>query len=160
MDKRTFWASKSPLPEFHAITFSHPAFDAPIRLVANKFESVTLGGNVYQPAPMSVKPPDQKGDAQAKLTLAFPRQVVGREFKRKLAMIQGSATLEPISVAYDLYLGDTASPEVSWPLYIADSNGVVFTPDAVQVSATDSNPMRLNVSVIYDPAVFTGLEIL
>jgi hypothetical protein len=160
MDRRTFWSSKSPLPEYQAITFSHPSFESPIRLVADKFESVTLAGNVHQPAPMTVKPPDQRGDSQPKLVLSFPRAVVGRDFKRAIAGIQGADVVEPITVTYDLYLGDTAAPEVSWTLYISDVGGIVFSPDAVQVTATESNPMRLNVSEIYDPAVFTGLELI
>lgn len=160
MDRRTFWSSKSPLPEYQAITFSHPSFDGPIRLVADKFEPVTLGGQVHQPVPMTVKPPDQRGDSQPKLVLAFPRAVVGREFKQAIARIQGAAVVEPIVVTYHMYLGDTDTPEVSWELYISDVGGIVFSPEAVQVTATESNPMRLNVSEIYDPAVFTGLELI
>jgi len=102
VDRRTFWASKSPLPEYQAITFSHPSFEGPIRLVADKFEAVTLGGNVHQPVPMSVKPPDQRGDSQPKLVLTFPRAVVGRDFKQAIARIQGAAVVDPIVVTYHL----------------------------------------------------------
>lgn len=160
MDRRTFWSSKSPLPEYQAITFSHPSFDGPIRLVADKFEPVTLGGEVHQPVPMTVKPPSQKGDAHPKLVLSFPRAVVGRDFKRAIARIQADAMMEPIVVTYRLYLGDTVTPEVTWTLYISDAGGIVFSPEAVQVNATESNPMRLNVAEVYDPSVFTGLELI
>lgn len=160
MDRRTFWSSKSPLPEYQAITFEHSSFEAPIRLVADKFEAVTLGGEVHQPVPMSIKPPDQRGDTKPKLVLSFPRAVVGRDFKRAIARIQGAAVVEPIMVAYSLYLGETVTPEVSWTLYISDVGGIVFSPEVVQVTATESNPMRLNVAEIYDPAVFTGLELI
>lgn len=160
MDRRTFWASKSPLPEYQAITFSHPSFEGPIRLVADKFEAVTLGGQVHQPVPMTVKPPDQRGDSQPKLVLTFPRAEVGRDFKQAIGRIEGTAVVEPIVVTYHLYLGDTAAPEVTWELYISDVGGIVFTPDAVQVTATESNPMRLSVAEIYDPSVFTGLELI
>lgn len=160
MDRRTFWASKSPLPEYQSIMFSHTSFEALIRLVADKFEPVTLGGEVHQPVPMSVKPPDQRGGTQPKLVLSFPRAVVGRDFKLAIARIQGAAVVEPIVVTYRLFLGDTTTPEVTWELYIADVGGIVFSPDVVQVTATESNPMRLNVSEIYDPAVFTGLELI
>ena len=160
MDKAQFWATKSPLAEYHAITFTHPAFDAPFRLVANQFASVTLGGQVHQPAPMSIKAPDQKYDTQARLTMSFPRQVVGREFKRQLRLIQASGSREPIAVTYAIYLGDTAAPEMTWSLYAAEAGGVQFSTDAVQVVATDDNPMRRQVGVIYDPATFTGLELI
>lgn len=158
MDKRTFWSSKSPLAEFHAITFDHPSFGGPIRLVANQFEEVTLGGNVHTPAPMTVQPPEQKGDSRPRMQIVFPRAVVGEEFKRKLALVTGSR--EPIAVSYAIFLGDTDAPQVSWDLYVADQSGVTFSNSSVQVTATDDNPMRRAVGVIYDPAVFTGLELI
>ena len=160
MDKSTFWATKSPLAEYHAITFAHPSFSAPFRLVANQFAPVTLGGQVYTPAPMSIKAPDQKSDTQARLTMSFPRQVVGREFKRQLRLIQASGSREPIAVMYAIYMGDTTAPEMTWSLYAAEAGGVQFSTDAVQVVATDNNPMRRQVGVIYDPATFTGLELI
>lgn len=160
MDKREFWASKSPLPEFHTITFAHPEFSAPIRLVANQFAPVTLGGLEHTPAPMSIKPPDQNSTAQPRLSISFPRQVVGREFKRQLGLVRASSRLDPISVRYAVYLGDTSAPKLTWDLYVADSNGVQFGAEAVQVIATDDNPMRRAVAPIYDPNVFTGLELI
>ena len=160
MDKATFWATKSPLAEYHAITFLHPSFEAPFRLVANQFTPVTLGGQVHRPAPMSIKAPDQKSDTQARLTMSFPRQVVGREFKRQLRLIHASGSREPIAVTYAIYMGDTAAPEMTWSLYAAEAGGVQFSTDAVQVTATDNNPMRRQVGVIYDPATFTGLELI
>lgn len=158
--KEVFWATKSPLPEWHAVTFDHPAFDAPFRLVANQFAEVTLGGHVHTPAPMTITPPDQKSDAQPKLTMVFPRQVVGRAFKQQLRLIEQSGSRAPISVNYDLYLGTTDAPKLSWRLYAAEQNGVQFSMDGVQVTATDDNPMRRQVGVVYDPTVFSGLEIL
>lgn len=160
MTKEEFWATKSPLAEYHAITFSHPSFEAPFRLVANQFAPVTLGGFMHTPAPMSIKAPDQKSDTQARLTMSFPRQVVGREFKRQLRLIQASGSREPIAVTYAIYLGDTTTPEMTWQLYAAEAGGVQFSTDAVQVVATDDNPMRRQVGVIYDPAIFTGLELI
>ena len=160
MDKAVFWSTKSPLPEFHAITFSHPAMAVPFRLVANQFAAVTLAGHVHTPAPMTIKPPDQSSDAQPRMTLAFPRQVVGREFKRQLAIIVASGSREPITVTYAIYLGDTDAPQLSWDLYVSESSGITFSAESVQVVATDSNPMRRAVAPIYDPAVFTGLELI
>lgn len=160
MDKRTFWSSKSPLPEFHTITFEHPVFSSPIRLVANQFAEVTLGGYVHTPAAMAIKPPEQRSDTPPRLTLSFPRQVVGREFKRQLRMIYASNSREPISVTYAIYLGVTDVPQVTWGLFVAEQGGVQLTPDAVQVTASDDNPLRRNVALIYDPNVFTGLAVV
>lgn len=158
MTKEEFWACKSPLPEYHTITFEHPAFDGPIRLVANQFAAVTLGGFAHTPAPMTIKPPDQTGNGQARLTMTFPRQVVGREFKRQLKLTAGSR--DPITVLYAVYLEDLTTPALTWNLYVSDAGGVAFSSDGVQVTATDDNPMRRSAAEIYDPSVFTGLEII
>lgn len=158
MDKAVFWTTKSPLAEYHAITFEHPAFEAPIRLVANQFAPVTLAGEVHTPAPMSIKPPDSKGDSQPRMTIAFPRQVVGREFKRQLRLVTASGSREPITVTYALYLGVTDAPQQSIGLYVSDAAGVTFSADSVQVTATEDNPMRRTAGVIYEPGTFTGLE--
>lgn len=160
MDKRTFWSTKSPDPEFHAVTFAHPSFSAPFRLVANQFEEVTLGGFVHTPAPMTIRPPEQSGSAQPRLTLSFPRQVVGREFKRQLRLLDISGSRDPISVTYAVYLGDTDAPEITWALYVSDQSGIQFNADVVQVTASDDNPMRRFAAPIYDPSVFTGLELI
>lgn len=160
MDKRTFWATKSPLPEFHAVTFAHPEFDGSVYLVANQFEPVALAGIVHTPAAMTIRPPEQKGDVQPRLTLSFPRQVVGREFKRKIKLLIASGSREPITVTYAVYCGDTSAPELTWRLYVAEQGGVQFNAETVQVTATDDNPMRRGVAIIYDPAVFTGLSII
>jgi hypothetical protein len=159
MDKAVFWSTKSPLPEYHAVVFAHPAFGQ-FRLVANQFAEVTLGGLVHTPAPMTIRPPDQTSDAQPRMTMSFPRQVVGRDFKRQLKLVTASGSREPIVVTHSIYLGSTDAPQVTWRLYVSDAGGVAFNSDTVQVTATDDNPMRRAVAPIYDPAVFTGLELI
>ncbi len=159
MDKATFWATKSPQAEYEAVTYSHPAFTEPFRLVANQFAPVTLDGYVYTPVPMSNKPPTQSaGGTTTKLTNTFPRQVVGRQFKQALAQIVEAGDRTPITVTYSLYLGVTSSPQVTWTLYASDAGGVAFSRDAVQVTATLDNPMRRAVAPVYLPEVFTGLQ--
>jgi hypothetical protein len=160
MDKREFWATKSPSAQFETITFEHPEFAAPIRLVANEFSDVILGGNTHTPAGMHIKRPDQRADMQPKLTITFPRQYVGRQFKAQLKLIAAAGSSAPIEITYALWLGETDAPKITWNLYAADQGGVNFSADAVQVVATLDNPMRRAVAPIYDPAVFTGLESL
>lgn len=159
MDRREFWSTKNPGPQYEAVTFANSAFDAPIRLVSNVFAPVTLGGHVHQPAPMTIKPPD-KASTTAKLTLAFPRNVVGREFKRQLALLRAAGSREPIAVQYAVYLDDLSSPAVSWQLYVAEDGGIAFNGEAVQVSATVDNPARRSGAIVYEPQVFTGLELV
>ena len=159
MDKTEFWATKNPGPQYEAVTFTNPAFAAPIRLVSNVFAPVTLGGHVHQPAPMTIKPPD-KSSTTAKLTLAFPRNVVGREFKRQLALLRAAGSREPIAAQYAVYFDDLAAPKVTWQLFVAEDGGIAFSADAVQVTATVDNPARRSGAIIYEPGVFTGLELI
>lgn len=153
-----FWATKRRKARFDTVTFEHPEFDAPFRLVANVFAEVTLGGDVYTPAPMEIGPPAQNGDAQPRLSITFPRAVVGRQFKQQLRMIEAAGSRDPIEVTYAIWLEDTGAPKITWPLYAADKGGIRFSADAVQVSATLDNPMTRSAAPIYDPAVFTGLQ--
>ena len=160
MDKDEFWATKSPLPEYHAVTFTHPEFDAPIRLVANVFEPVTLSSNVHTPAAMQIKPPETSTDANPKLTLSFPRQVVGRQFKQQLALIVAAGSRDPIEVLYEVYTGDVSAPTVTWELYAAEAGGVAFNGDTDQVTASRDNPMTRAIAPVYLPETCTGLAAL
>ena len=162
MDARSFWTQKPALPEYHTVTFGHPALSESFRLVANQFAPVTLAGQEYAPAPMTVTPPEStSGDAQPRLNLVFPRQVVGRQFKQQLRLIQASAVREPIAVLYAVWLGDNlTAPRMTWELFADEAGGIAFAADRVQVRAGDSNPMRRRVAQIYDPGVFTGLDLL
>lgn len=158
MTPQEFWASKSKRAEYLAIVFDHPEFDNPIRLVANQYAPVTLGGYEHTPAPMEIKPPDQGNDPVQKLTVSFPRAVVGRQFKEQLRAITAGGRMSPVTVSYRHYIADDMdTPAMSHDLYLAKDGGVTFTSDAVQVSATSVNSMRQNASVIYDPTVWTGL---
>lgn len=160
MDRAEFWSTKSVLPVWHAVEFNHPEMVEPFRLVANQFAPVTLSGEVHTPVPMSIQPPEQSGSAPPKLTITFPRAVVGREFKRQLRLIAASGSREPITVTHSIYFGDVSAPEVTWTLYVGEQNGVSFGREAVQVAASDDNPMRRGVAIIYDPSVFTGLALV
>lgn len=154
-----FWSSKRRKARYDTIAFAHPEFDATFRLVANVFAAVTLGGNVYTPAPMDIGPPSQNGDAQPRLTITFPRAVVGRQFKQQLRLIDAAGSRDPIEVTYAIWLEDTDAPKVSWLLYAADKGGIRFNAEAVQVSASLDNPMTRFGQPIYDPGVFTGLQV-
>lgn len=159
MDKAEFWSKKpATLAEYEAVTFDHPEFSAPFRLVANVFAEVTLSGNVHTPAGMQIKRPELRTDGQPRLVLGFPRQYVGALFKAQLRLLAAASSTDPIEVLYAIYTGDTSAPAVTWQMYVADAGGIVFTRDAVQVTATLDNPMRRRAALIYTPQVFTGLQ--
>lgn len=152
-----FWAQKRRAARFDTITFEQPEFATPFRLVANVFAEVSLGGNVYTPAPIQIGPPAQNGEAQPKLSLTFPRATVGRQFKQQLKLIEAAGSREPIAVTYAIWLEDTAAPKVSWPLFVSENGGIRFNREAVQVQASLDNPMLRFGQPIYLPETFTGL---
>ena len=94
------------------------------------------------------------------LLLLWGIRIIGRQFKQQLALIVASGSRAPIRVTYSVYLGTTDAPQVTWSLYVSDAAGVQFGAEAVQVTATDDNPMRRAAGLIYDPATFTGLELI
>jgi hypothetical protein len=160
MDKREFWTTKNPGAQYETVAFSHPSFSTTFRLVSNVFATVTLGGNVYTPAPMQIKWPNRDADANPKLQLSFPRPVVGRQFKQQLKLVQDAGSLTPITVVVGLWLAEVDTPKVTWTLYAADRGGVNFGRETVQVVATLDNPLRRDVASIYSPETFTGLAVL
>ena len=167
MDRATYWSTQSPGPIYESVSFEHPALGVPIRIVANVFETITLGGSPHIPAAMQIKPPDAAAGARPRLTLGFPRaaaddagRVIGREFKRALRAIQASGSRAPIAVRYAVYLADVAAPQTTWTLYVSDEGGITFSGDVVQVVCTLNNPMTMQVAPMYQPDVFTGLQIL
>ena len=158
--ERQFWARKPVEAKFETVAFTHPAFDAPVRLVANEWSPVTLGGHVYTPVAMDIRPPQNAPGQQPKLTLSFARQQVGREFKAQLRKVRAAASREPVRVEYACWLADTDAPKRTWSLFVDDRGGVGFDAQAVQVSATVDRLRRVSRAPIYDPGVFTGLAVL
>lgn len=154
MSKETFWTQKPTTPEYWTITFYHAEFGY-IRLVANQYADVTLGGNVYTACGMQIQPPDQSRDPDPVLTVSFSRIAVGRQFKQALSQITIGGRLMPISVNFSRWAeGLTVE---SFDLYVADDSGVSFNNDGVQVKAVDDNSLRYDVSRIYNIEEYTGL---
>ena len=117
MDRKEFYATKNPGAVYETVAFDHPEFAAPFLLVANKFAAVTLGGDSYTPAPMTIKAPSSKGGERPRLTLAFPRQVVGRQFKQQLALIAAAGSvLSAVTSSFAIVLIGRAMQGASVPV--------------------------------------------
>ena len=153
-----FWSSKRRKARFDTVTFNHTEFAAPERLVFNVFAEVTLGGDVYMPVPGDIGEPQRNADGQPRLTITFPRAVVGRQFKQALRLVQAASSVDPITCVHAIWLEDMDVPKFTWPMFVNDKAGVRFDRDRVQVVATLDNPMTRAVAPIYDPGVFTGLR--
>jgi hypothetical protein len=159
MTKQVFWSTKSRLAEYDTVEFDHDDFAAPIRLVANQFEDVTLGGNLHTACRMDVTPPEQSTDPTATMTISFPRIVVGRQFKTALRQITDAGRMSAIAVTYRHWIGtDLTTPVIEHQLWVSSEAGVVFNSDIVSVKATELNPMRSDVSIMYNPDIWTGLQ--
>lgn len=158
--EREYWARKPVEPRLQTVTFTHSSFDGPVRLVANEWQPVLLGGNTFTPVAMDIRPPQSGPGQQPKLTLSFARQQVGREFKAQLRKIREDASREPVQVDFAAWLVDTDAPKRTWRLYADDRGGVSFDAQAVQVSATVDRLRRVSRAPVYDPNVFTGLALL
>jgi hypothetical protein len=161
MSQREFWTTKNPAPEYEALTFTHDDFTQPFRIVANKFEDVTLGGYLHQAVRMDITLPEVGNNKGGAMAIKFPRVVVGRTFSQQLRRITLAGRYKPITVQYARYQSpDLATPVQTLTLYVSGNDGVSLNADSVQVTATVDNPMRRSVARIYDVSVFTGLELL
>lgn len=160
MNITEYWTKKpNDVIRYETVEFQHVDIDT-VKLVANQYDAVTLGGVEYTPVAMSVNTPQQDRDPIASVTAKFPRAVVGEAFKQALKQIQPLNRIQPIKMIVSVWFSfDVSAPQQSWELFVAE-NGIVFTGDSVQVTGTDDNPMIQGISTIYDPAVFTGLEVL
>lgn len=161
MSQREFWTTKNPAPEYEALTFTHDDFSQPFRIVANKFEDVTLGGYLHQAVRMDITLPEVGNNKGGSMAIKFPRIVVGRTFSQQLRRITLAGRYKPITVQYARYQSpDITTPVQTLMLYVSGNDGVSMNADSVQVTATVDNPMRRSVARIYDVSVFTGLELL
>lgn len=155
-----YWTVKpNNIVRYETVSFSHPDIDD-VLLVANQYDAALLGGNTYTPVRMDVQLPEQDKDPIASVRVSFPRAVVGEAFKQSLKQINPFNSIVPIGMTVSVWLSsDITTPEQSWNLFVGE-DGITMTGDTVQVTGTDDNPMVYDVSTIYDPAVFTGLELL
>lgn len=154
MTKEEFWTQKSSQPELWTITFYHVEFGY-IRLVANQFTDITIGGNVYQACAMQIQPPSQTKEPDPTLSVSFSRIHVGRQFKQALSQITIGGRLTPISVNFSRWIQGVAAE--SFDLFVADDSGISFNTDGVQVKAVDDNSLRYDVSRIYNIEEYSGL---
>ena len=158
-DNRKFWTRKDPELEWSTISFNHHSWSSPIRLVLNTFNSEIFGGETYIPCAANLTRPDQGADPVADASVSFSRALVGDEFKKALGQITGGGWLSPITCVISTWWdSDRVTPSRSWDLFVAE-DGITMNRESVTVSLSDSNPMVRSVAVLYDPAVFTGLQL-
>lgn len=153
--QREFWAQKPVRQVYETIQFAHSAIGS-IYLVSNVHQDVSLGGTLYTATRMDISRPAQGRDPIPRLRMAFPRIIVGQQFAVALKRIETSGVLEPIAVTYKLWIDGTVINEIT--LWVDDQDGVSMDAKNVTVTAADDNPMRRNISIIYDVATWTGLE--
>lgn len=150
-EQRAFWSQKNPAAEFDTVTFTHPAFKEPIRLVANVFSDMTFNGNTYRACSMEIDKPEQGKDPVSSVGVRFSRPLVGDEFKAIIrAMDPFDWLAAPITLCLQQFTEDDPNnPIQNWSLYVTE-DGIRISRDTLQVQASDDNPMILNMSQIYD----------
>ena len=163
-EQREFWNQKNPAEEYDTITFEHVDFKDPIRLVINQFEIKKFNGYKYIPVSGKISLPEQGSDLVPKLSLQFPRVVVGDEFKKAINSITIAGWRSPIYLIYEKYNElSMNAPTMRYVLTVSD-DGVSFNRNTVQITATDDNPMTLGIpfgregNPIYTIAEYPGLS--
>lgn len=164
LSQREFWTQKNPAEEFNTVTFDHPHFSEPIRLVLNKHEPKTLGGKVFKPVAGELNLPAQGSELIPKLDLRFSRVQIGDEFKQVINDMSPFDWQEKsVSVTFESYNSlSTDKPMHRYRLYTPES-GIKFNRTTVQISATDDNPMilavpRNGINPVYTVEEYPGLK--
>lgn len=143
-EQREFFTQKNPAEEFDTITFHHPEFKEPVRLVLNQFKPLTFAGNEFIPVAAKINLPDQGSELTPKLSLQFSRIHIGDEFKKIINSITPFGWQHPISMLYEQYNElSIDKPTQRYSLYVSEE-GVKFNRTTVEISATDDNPMVLS----------------
>jgi hypothetical protein len=91
--QRQFWVQKNPEQEWQTLKVSHPDYTDAVRIVANTFKEQTFGGEVYLPAPMQMKEPENGEDLKNTASATFPRAVIGDAVTRLWRQVSDSGRL-------------------------------------------------------------------
>lgn len=156
-EQRAFWSQKNPAAEFDTITFNHPAFSEPVRLVANVFTDMVFASKTYRACSMELSKPEQGKDPVSSIGAKFARPQVGDEFKSIIRQLDPFDWLTPITLQLMAFSeNDLNNPLQNWTLFITE-DGVRLSRDTIQVQASDDNPMVMNTSQRYDLDNYPGL---
>ena len=152
----TFREFKSRRPNrilYDTITFYNPAFGY-IRLVDKQIFPKTFAGEVYTPCRMEITESQQSSTPVINSTLKFAR--MAQDFKQQLKLWRGTGRITPISATYMRFdASDMNTPLKPWTLYVSD---VSMDASDVTVSLTLKNPLNNNISQLYTPEEFPGLQ--
>lgn len=142
-EQREFFNQKNPAEDYDTITFNHPEFKTPVRLILNQFKPLIFAGNEFIPVAAKINLPDQGTDLIPKLTLQFSRIHIGDEFKKVINSITPFGWQDPISMIYEKYNELSMNKPINrYSLYVSE-DGVRFNRNSIQVTACDDNPMIL-----------------
>ncbi|MCX8622877.1 MULTISPECIES: hypothetical protein [unclassified Gilliamella] len=142
-EQREFFTQKNPAEEYDTITFHHPEFKAPLRLILNQFKPLTFAGNEFILVAAKINLPDQGSELTPKLNLQFSRIHIGDEIKKIVNSISPFGWQEPISMIYEQYNELSMNkPTQRYSLYISEE-GIRFNRTAGEITATDDNSMVL-----------------
>lgn len=158
-EQRKFWVQKNPEQEWQTLKIAHPDIAGAVRIVANTFKEQTFNGEVYLPAPMQLKEPENGDDLKNSASATFPRAVIGQAVRELLDQISDSGWLVPFSATICTWReSDRLNPQKQYDLYI-DESGISMNQESVTLTLSDDNPMIRPVAILYDPEIFQGLQL-
>ncbi len=157
-DNATIWTTKPHLLEFDTISFTHSSIQ-PIYIVANQYDPVTIGGNVYQPCYVEVTYPKIDGESQPEAGFTMSRQVVGDLVQRTIRSIPPFMRIkEPVKVTMSHWIeSDLVTPMFSYELDLSNE-GVSMSVESVTFKIEKVNTMTRSVARIYRLDEWSGLE--
>ncbi|MCS2167531.1 hypothetical protein [Scandinavium manionii] len=150
---REFQSQRPNRVLYETITFSNDVFGE-IRLVANQIFPKTFAGLEYQPCRMEVVESQQSNTPVIGASVKFGR--LAMDFKQALKKWKAFARITPIAVTYQRFdSADMDTPLKPWTLYVNDTS---MDQNDVTCELTLKNPLNNNVSPLYTPELFPGLQ--
>lgn len=150
-EQRKYWTQKNPAVEWDTITFNHPKFDNPVRLVLNCFDEQVFQGEIYTPVAAELQKPEQSKDPVYDATVSFPRSYVIEEVEELLAKLDPFDQMTEIEMLLMSFSDeDRETPFQKWMLYV-EEDGIRTGPDTIQITAGDDNPNIRSYYKLYTP---------
>lgn len=140
---------------YETVTFEHPSFST-VNLVNNQHYPKTLGGIEYLPCNFEIAESQQSKTPIINATVKFTR--IAQDFKQKLKDWRGYSRMTAIECTHRIF--DSADMQTAireWTLYVKDCS---LDVSSVNVSLSMTNPLNKSIAKTYDPADWTGLQVM
>ena len=154
----TIWTTGNPIMEFDTMTISHSAF-APIYVVFNQYDSITLNGNEYLPCYGEITWPVVDGETTPEVQVDMARALVGDQIQTLINSIPPWKRMtEPVVAIFQHWSEENGGTLMFGYELNISNEGVSMSIDTVSIKAEKLNQMTRSVAKLYSIEDWPGLQ--